>query len=1215
MKAKSSRRSRRGKGRRRRITMTTIEPSTVTVNSAFTNAITLTKSKKTDNDAFEAALITPQKQRHKIFVPPKNNEKSSCSPSVTVNVNRRLSLSQVDTNRTEPNIKNDTSFVKKESLGCIVVDKPSSSSVQNSVKEQLEKPSTEEQASLKRLAALYDAILLSGQTPSMDVEIHLLVRLALVSSATTPTMANSNILTSAGAAIFFSVSVFDFAKPLVSSLGHDTVRKLNKYLSKDSDICRLTGLSGERVRHHISAVIAQQPPPVLLGRHSDEGKQAREWQRTTVGFSLPFRAATDSRNHFRTPAQMAVYQNRENTRDAFLQQLRQFQTWLHGSAGQLGIGAQAKAQHEATLQRCARDLLADVMPQNISWFAQLFLSELLQVCTASGETDQDVWHLLKIDGTSNKTGQEEKLRLLHERLRTKRPALEGTLDTIPETMPIEVEKKAKYQKSSSRNAKNSNQKSKKKGKCAQGTRPHVYGGSSVVQDSFPDVQLFFLLFILACDSHAFNTHFVTTATSQIRVLSLLEKKDESGTSSPSQEESKSIASKLVPVDLATLSRNLDNRVRSLRLLGKFLGLIHFSPNWPSNDPAVFGTVAFATARSDAIKQIDLCFGTIFSETSCDIDSFKSSHKFDVHRALVLGTYARRLVLTLPWATEYLKMVRDDHTFLRSRYIVHSLALLRKIRSMQFQDLSRPLPFSSAPTVALYIIMEIDDVFNHLEIKDRELSIRIERLVSKMNNLDSIEKTTESEHVSHHLDATEHLLSSAFLRRISPHLDNADRLLQHASSAEQRNSHIFNLKTSVNSPMRRKIRPQSHFVPKNVVGSAVKMKPPTKLLSGIWSKDLATPTKHHAVDGKLASPMFASTPKGTNFGNFGREKNEFSEFVLPGGGDAATLAAALLHQNMQLRVIVDFVVDATAKNASEDAAKHCILKTVQQYIVLETSDRFGDSASTPVLSQDLSLAKRVPDEISLAKFVKSVDMAAMKAAQVHGMHCCEIRAPTAVKSLVPRPTTTNEEALVDAACAVATLRSVQRCDLLLRELLPARVQCAVEENVRRAWRAKRRQDSTKERAAAAAAAAVTTISEPENIIPNGSLVFDANMLVALAGDEALDSDSGLLSSFAAKHVEELQEGKSKATEVESLCIDAIRCPGSRSSKNVWSLLVLNFILPLVQGYHKKCTQSSLYHSQHFTWLGGVLLTQNKEFQVDLDTKILKVFGIKTANLIE
>jgi hypothetical protein len=105
----------------------------------------------------------------------------------------------------------------------------------------------------------------------------------------------------------------------------------------------------------------------------------------TPMLTVPFDQNRDSRHNYRTRQESAIYKNREETRDAFLYQLRAFQNVR---------GRVLSQTHRSIndIQAACRDIvIRNIFPINMTWFAQLFCDLLLQIgLVPLEETDKEV---------------------------------------------------------------------------------------------------------------------------------------------------------------------------------------------------------------------------------------------------------------------------------------------------------------------------------------------------------------------------------------------------------------------------------------------------------------------------------------------------------------------------------------------------------------------------------------------------------------------------------------------------------------------------------------------------------------------------------------------------------------------------------------------------------------------------------------------------------
>ena len=109
--------------------------------------------------------------------------------------------------------------------------------------------------------------------------------------------------------------------------------------------------------------------------------------------SLPFEEGRDSRHNYKTQAEMAIYKNREETRDLFLHQLRVYMS-------EKGKGFQSQDMETAkdNLLRESRKIIGSIFSVNMPWFAQFLCELLLQVgLSPVQETDEELLNIADED--------------------------------------------------------------------------------------------------------------------------------------------------------------------------------------------------------------------------------------------------------------------------------------------------------------------------------------------------------------------------------------------------------------------------------------------------------------------------------------------------------------------------------------------------------------------------------------------------------------------------------------------------------------------------------------------------------------------------------------------------------------------------------------------------------------------------------------------------
>jgi hypothetical protein len=121
--------------------------------------------------------------------------------------------------------------------------------------------------------------------------------------------------------------------------------------------------------------------------------RADEVTGTHAILTLPFEHDRDSRHNYRTQAEIEIYKNREESRDAFLYQLRAF---MNVRGKMLHDHEAERAMYRIRLE--SRNVMNGVLRDNLVWFAQFFCDLLLQIGLAPmQETDKELLNIADKD--------------------------------------------------------------------------------------------------------------------------------------------------------------------------------------------------------------------------------------------------------------------------------------------------------------------------------------------------------------------------------------------------------------------------------------------------------------------------------------------------------------------------------------------------------------------------------------------------------------------------------------------------------------------------------------------------------------------------------------------------------------------------------------------------------------------------------------------------
>jgi hypothetical protein len=239
-------------------------------------------------------------------------------------------------------------------------------------------PASKEQ--LDRFVEIYCQLVLNGLVPSTVLEFHLLLRMLHVRDSTVlNATASSSETIPALAPLFanpkhcrtFASKALTQLSPQLKAFGISFLQDLIKSQIFREHLPDVT----KQLELYTHKMISDGLVPLNNDLFSG-----------SVVLSLPFQAPRDSRHNFKTREEVAMYKNREETRDAFLFQLRSFLN----VKGKVLDAVKAKHSMER-IQNCFRTVLEGIMGSNLPWFAQFFCELLLQVgLTPVEETDKEL---------------------------------------------------------------------------------------------------------------------------------------------------------------------------------------------------------------------------------------------------------------------------------------------------------------------------------------------------------------------------------------------------------------------------------------------------------------------------------------------------------------------------------------------------------------------------------------------------------------------------------------------------------------------------------------------------------------------------------------------------------------------------------------------------------------------------------------------------------
>ncbi|KAF4138826.1 hypothetical protein GN958_ATG12035 [Phytophthora infestans] len=371
-------------------------------------------------------------------------------------------------------------------------------------------------------------------------------------------------------------------------------------------------------------------------------------------FALPFNEETDSRLHYRTPAESLLYTNREKVRDGFLSLLRQFQLQQHSLVGieNAGVAAAAIA--------AARELLTDVSPENRWWFAKFFVQELVQVgSNPFGESDNDL--VLKIMEDKLVVKNPDRLRKLHRRFSSQKPA----------TKSPQISSSSGSRNPGKASGKGSNSNSKSRQDESDATRQFT-ATLEQMKRYFTDNQLFFFHFLHSCDSYEISELVKHQLERQFYAI---READSASTDA---------------------RKNFTEVVLRLKVVAKFLGYLRFSPQWQ-----VTSSIRKLSAQNAAIQAVE-------REGISTLQVARNA-SLDVKKLLEDSIRTVAISKCLPWLSDYLSMLSLDRLSLGTTYFKQLVVLL--------QLLYRSPRLDSLGETGLYMAIQIERIFLVLRLED------------------------------------------------------------------------------------------------------------------------------------------------------------------------------------------------------------------------------------------------------------------------------------------------------------------------------------------------------------------------------------------------------------------------------------------------------------------------------------------------------------------
>eukprot|EP01036_Dinobryon_divergens_P029422 gene29422-38516_t len=303
---------------------------------------------------------------------------------------------------------------------------------------------------------------------------------------------------------------------------------------------------------------------------------------------------------------------------------------------------------------------------------------------------------------------------------------------------------------------------------------------------FSGIQQFFFRFIVSMNNHRFNQHLINSISSEIHKLS--EEYDSSPTSIPSSRGKKKqkefrgddlfagagdeIASREFFAGGATIALSPETftvKVMKLKVLGKFLGLLHFYHLWSQLGPL----------ESEDLGAQSPSPLSLYAKESAGLQSrLLLKSVLPINSILITSSKQGRLCLTVSWVVEFLKMMNwssllrftNFQPYSDTFHLLHSLQM--QVHSWITNDTNPAYPRLSSNR--LYYAIDIQYLFAHCKF-----DFSSERPASQ----DFIHAAhSQSEDV---LDAQSLSFYASFLRHVLPDMEKYYLLIREQNQLKQK----------------------------------------------------------------------------------------------------------------------------------------------------------------------------------------------------------------------------------------------------------------------------------------------------------------------------------------------------------------------------------------------------------------------------------------------
>ena len=415
-------------------------------------------------------------------------------------------------------------------------------------------------------------------------------------------------------------------------------------------------------------------------------------------FLKPFRDDIDSRHEYKNPLENRAYNERECCFDQFSDLFKRFQ-----SISRSDMNGSKTTEFWAELRRRGAEII-QLGDYNFNWFSELFVAMLLFYgpnMITSDSTDVPATIVKKKEHVSSTSGTEHKDL---NKSKGKNNDGQNKQNTKAQLKHRKLEERLGAGKSY---VNNSGGFIRAKGGIGLGSNRHnsthsqTNGYNALIEEPahlFPDHQQFFYRFIVCLDSHRLCEHLLVSIIAEIHRLSPLSSLNDEGrasgnlkgTSSQSQKEVKSNQKGMASSGIASSpgghKESFLHAIVKLKILGKFLGLLHFWPHWTSlTDRSKMGPLLILIDEGARKRS-------------------QSKAPLDLYAIIEKSIRLSCLSLIVPWIVEYLRMMTWDSSFKVSNPHKEAISLLYHVykskQTWAYND-------GKMSTNRLYVMMELE----------------------------------------------------------------------------------------------------------------------------------------------------------------------------------------------------------------------------------------------------------------------------------------------------------------------------------------------------------------------------------------------------------------------------------------------------------------------------------------------------------------------------